>query len=621
MDATCFSVDWITRTAGPTMGQSSGFWTHIVAPAHVTCPWDYPNYYPPTGDSRFVSKITYGDTRTQIRVVSNQGDASYKFFLSQHYTFNHSNPRLDLSVIHPEQLFKRAGGESKLLHMQNQGLISRPMLDIVAPVQKGDIVWIYGYTAEEALFDEEKAEEPKMLPTAIRGVVHATTREQFWVDTMGEDIFMGMCGAPIMRNGKCIGMLTAKVHALSDCKELAGCAMCTYSKDIFEFLVEVEEQLKNGAEQMESEPTKFQRMRKEEAERTGVRQPTQDKPYRSWDLDQTRIARRVQVPVSLFAQANEQEFNTQEDAEVAAMYGPSGPLNEEVQENLGFHMNVDRDKHGKPDSISTPPKEHQPGFNYATQQRRDPSPEATIYGADIGVSNGRVQKQRPPEEMSEDWKETLQVGLKATGGDFSMLNNLRKTINSIHQSNVNESMRESAFATSGTGDQAEELLKGRNNQGATYQKSYENDMRNGTVDGKPVPKEFAEGVRQYAAVNRMMKEKAREGQQGVERGPDPMQGDVESPDAERVQEGKEATHNVNDAGSKFESDYHKTSSGKTPAQEEAELARRMARKAKRAAERAKKDAEHEAALRARHSSRTLPIACGGEDEGLTSGLW
>eukprot|EP00744_Colponema_vietnamica_P019149 GILI01027086.1.p1 GENE.GILI01027086.1~~GILI01027086.1.p1 ORF type:complete len:434 (+),score=64.14 GILI01027086.1:85-1386(+) len=433
---------------------------------------------------------------------------------------------------------------------------------------------------------------------------------------MGAEVFMGMCGAPVMRNGKCIGMLTAKVHELSDCKELAGCAMCTYSTDIFEFLVEVEEQLKNGGEKMD-DPTKFQRMREEEHLKLGTQQLTEDKPYRNWDLDQTRIAHRVQVPLSLFSQNNDPEFQTQEDANSVTMYGSSGVINEEVQENLGYHMNVDRDKHGKPDSIGAPPKEHVPGVNYMNEARKDPSPEATIHGRDIGVVNGRVVKEQLPEEMTKEWKEVLQMSIDKTGGNYNMMNNLRSSINSIHQSNVNEAMRESVFATGGSGDPGEAAFKG------TKEKpSMENDIKYNTVDGKPIPEEFVRGANQYGQVKGMMRDQVRKGQRDVEPGAEAYQGFHEPQSAQpSPRQGREAaTHNVKATVGTYESSSKQSATGKTPAQDDEELARRMARKAQRASERARKDAEHHESLRARHNERPPPATAGG-DESLTNGLW
>jgi len=375
MDASCFNVDWMTQTLRPSMAQSGGSWSHILTCAHVICPWQYPNYYPTTGPTRFVSRISLPDTMTQIRVPSLQGQPVFKHFTSNHTVFVHSNPRLDLCVVHPEQNLKRSG-ENKMMWLQNEGLAIRPRLEITEELNVGDYVWIYGVTAHETLFDEEKGSEPLMVPTGVRGRVHAKTREHFFVDTLGVEgsekgkISMGMCGSVVMRGGKCVGMLTATVHEDSTCKELAGCAMCTYSVDIFEFLLEVEKQMKNVAPQLFPEETSFQAKRKEEG-----KVPPQN---RDWSLEHTRLARHIKVPVSLWRM--EEKWMTEEDVMSNAVFGRSGVFNQDTQESaLGYDMNSSTSQGDRPDNIGMQSTQHQSGKHYNQGERPDTSPTG-IYG-------------------------------------------------------------------------------------------------------------------------------------------------------------------------------------------------------------------------------------------------
>lgn len=370
MDGTCFSVDWLTQTAGPTMSQYGGNWSHILTCAHVVCPWQYPNFYPPTGHTRYVSHITLPDTQIQVRAASLQGDIVHRHFVSHHSVFVHTNPRLDLCVVHPEQLMKRSG-EMKMLWMQNEGFVMRPRLEVNEELQVGDYVWIYGLTAHESLFDEEKAPEPIMVPTGIRARVHTKTREHFFLDTLnveGADkgqVHMGMCGSVIMRNGRCVGMLTATVHEDSNCKELAGTAMCTYASDIFEFLLEVENQLKNIPENPNSEKTRFEANR--EAEGVGL------KKSKDWNLDLTRIARHVPAPRSLWRM--EEKWVTEEDKISAKVFGNGGVFDQEVQENaLGYNMNTSKEDGSKPDGAIPFSSVHAGGRVHAQGERRDSSP-------------------------------------------------------------------------------------------------------------------------------------------------------------------------------------------------------------------------------------------------------
>jgi hypothetical protein len=227
----------------------------------------------------------------------------------------------------------------KMLWVQNDGLVVRPRLEINEKLCEGDHVWIYGMRAEEFLFDIEKSPEPKMIPRGVRARVHALTREHFFLDTTsieGDEngrIPMGMCGSVVMRNGKCVGMLTATVHEDSPCRELAGTAMCTYASDIFEFLLEVEKQMKNPPSASEKTETTFEKRRRAEGNRL-----TRDE-HKDWAMDGFRLARHIECPLSLWHQGRDQQLMTDEDLVTSAMWGRGGIFNQETQEtNLGFDM-------------------------------------------------------------------------------------------------------------------------------------------------------------------------------------------------------------------------------------------------------------------------------------------
>ncbi|CAC9544442.1 conserved hypothetical protein [Leishmania infantum JPCM5] len=435
MDATCFQVDWLGQTAGPNFAQYSGHWTHVITCAHVITPWDYPNYYPPQGPTRFVSHITLADTMTQIRLVSMQGNAVYKHFTSNQHVFVHSNPRLDLCVLHPEQNLKRSG-EMKMMWMQNEGYILRPRLEINETLKVGDHVWVYGMSAHESLFDEEKGPEPLMIPTGVRARVHTVTREHFFLDTTAlEDnpdrgrIQMGMCGSVVMRNGKCVGMLTATVHEESDCKELAGTAMCTYSSDIFEFLLEVEKQMKNPVARQSQEETRFEQRRRAEG---GV-----TKEYKHWELDESRTARHIPVPVSLWHM--EERWVTEEDYMNSAVFGRSGAFNQETQESaLGYDMNTAKTNGDRPGDIDSFMSTTTTGKPVMQGERKDYSPTG-VYANVEEFKNKDVWDYNVSSEMRSLFNETVD------SKDAESLNMMRKSLENIRAQRAMEKMKETVM--------------------------------------------------------------------------------------------------------------------------------------------------------------------------------
>lgn len=343
MDASCFCVDWQSRPRFPHISQFGGNWSHFVTCAHVIAPWDYPNFYPPVGPTRFVSKITAADCETQIRQPSMQGDIVYRSFASKFTTFIHRNPRLDLAVVHIEQAMRRAQ-EMKMLWMQNEGFHSRPRFELLEEVREGDAVWIYGTTARGDIFDEESRLEPQMVPTGVRGVVKLVQEEHFFVDTGVDettpDVEMGMCGAAVIRNGKCVGMLTSTVAATNGDQRVAKCAMCTHAHHIREFLLEVEQQMKNPPPLPDSsQKTVFQQRREED----GAAPPT----HKDWEADEMRIARHVKVPLTLWKM--EENWTCEEDKVNSTLWSAkNGLFSKETQEEVfGVHFQDTKDD-GRP---------------------------------------------------------------------------------------------------------------------------------------------------------------------------------------------------------------------------------------------------------------------------------
>eukprot|EP00760_Papus_ankaliazontas_P030453 PhM_4_TR4836/c0_g2_i1/m.71683 len=404
MDASCFVVDWITRPTGaPTLSQYGGHWCHIVTCAHVMCPWDYPIYYPPLGATKFVSRITPSDTMLQLRVPDLQGDVIHKHFTSRHHSFQHSNPRLDIAVCHSEQNYKRYG-EMKMLWMQNEGWAMRPRLDVLTELKAGDSVWLYGMNAQENLLDDDKKPDITMIPTGVRGIIRGCEEEHFWV-AFDDVIPMGMCGGPVMKDGKCVGMLTALAHSDSENRTLAGCGMCTYSRDIRSFLIEVEKQMKNPNIKMYNSE--------------GQWEGKHDNKHKDWSSVEGRLARHIEVPIS--NTRIDQHFVEGDRQEAHAMFGRSGLYDQETQENfMGMDMSSSTVAE-KPENVieRTPDGEKR----YKMGERPDKGFRRGVYGVDEDFKNRKDFDVGPLEDVKEMFKG---VTREQAGKDPDMVAQLRQ---------------------------------------------------------------------------------------------------------------------------------------------------------------------------------------------------
>ena len=431
MDASCFSVDWQTRPRFPSISQFGGNWSHVVTCAHVVCPWDYPNFYPAVGATRFVSKITATDCETQIRQPSLQGEIVFKTFASKFNTYVHRNPRLDLAVVHVEQAQKRTQ-EVKMLWMQNEGFYVRPRFEVLEELKEGDAVWIYGCTARGDMFDEESRLEPLMVPTGVGGRVRLVMDEHFFVDTSEDELAgnvqMGMCGAAVMRNGKLVGMLTSTVAATNEDQKVANCAMCTHARDIRAFLIEVEKQMKNPPPATDAtSKTVFQMRREAEG--------TAPPPAKDWDADDMRLARHVKSPLSLWR--FEEQWTCEEDQVSSMMFGgQSGIFGKEAQEEVfGKSMNESRDDGKAPEGQSLHNADGSKPHH--TSNRPDSSP------ANVYIKDRFVTHEQWDSPTSEHVKDFYRGAMGSAETD--QMDKLRRSVDAINQQRAREDLNQTAL--------------------------------------------------------------------------------------------------------------------------------------------------------------------------------
>jgi hypothetical protein len=425
MDATCFVVDWQGPPRDDTLSSWGGSWTHIVTCSHVLTPWNHPNFYPPTGLTGFVHKLTVSDCFPQARLATMEGLIMYRHFLNRQYQFIHNNPRLDVACGHPEQNFKR-NGETKMMWFTNEGYLVRPRFELLEDLAVGDDVWIYGMTAKTDVVDEDSPKEPLMIPTGVKCRVKHLEEEHFFCEITDEmtQINMGMCGGPVIRNGKLVGMLTATVHEDSENKLLAGTAMCTYGRDIRKFLLEVEKQMENPVE-TGGDDTVFDNKRHSEGYR-------RKKPV-DWDKIDTRLARMCPVPLTNWK--FEAEIAEEEERINHNVYGRSGPFSQETQENmLGMDMGQSTNDSSAPDGAANV---RQPGVG----ERGDHSPRYYYGQKDkFKTSNGNGWDS----PIMDDAKDFIHGGM--SGMNPSDLDQMTRTVE--QQSYARQQM---AYAQAATG--------------------------------------------------------------------------------------------------------------------------------------------------------------------------
>jgi hypothetical protein len=311
----------------------------------------------------------------------------------------------------------------KLLWMQNEGWALRPRLDALAELKRGDTVWVYGMNAQEFLMDDEPKPDIRMIPTGVRGLVRGVEDERFWVK-FEEDIPMGMCGGPIIRDGKCVGMLTALVHSEAENKTLAGCGMCTHARDIRHFLLETEKQMKNLAPNM---------WEKSYGDSKGTRPENKD-----WKAVVSKLARHVEIPISNTRIDN--NFVQGDDSDSASLYARSGMMNREFQENfMGLDSSNSTDNKA-PEGFENNctvdgEKKHELGL------RPDKSPlnYHTAPGDTFKAKNG--WESSPLDDTREAMKD---VTRDFAGKDPDTINNLRVVLESHRARRKHESDMASA---------------------------------------------------------------------------------------------------------------------------------------------------------------------------------
>lgn len=103
---------------------------------------------------------------------------------------------------------------------------------------KGDEVSIHGYR----LIGDSGSGEELHVSATMKGVIKEIDGSRIFVDTGDEYTEMGMCGAPLVKDGKCIGVLEGLIPPLQpgedggNYKHLRACSVFIGGEELDLFL-------------------------------------------------------------------------------------------------------------------------------------------------------------------------------------------------------------------------------------------------------------------------------------------------------------------------------------------------------------------------------------------------
>ncbi|KAJ9465841.1 hypothetical protein DIPPA_32547 [Diplonema papillatum] len=246
---------------------------HVLTANHVVHPFWYPQLYDMSKGSELELLKYYGahDVDCTLLTATADGKAShFKFESVPDYTYAHESQPLDLCVLHPDpemsehivdmQVFSHAtdSGEARIWKdapepweaLDEEGVDSFADFRDEArfpfhfqllsfdcrPVAAGEKVMIHGHA-----LDGSADAAPRMRPAVIRGEirqVHDGGRTTFLVEPEAE-LPPGICGGPVLRDGKVVGMLISSLSEHAGPR--AGFGVVTAAPAMRDFVLRVED--------------------------------------------------------------------------------------------------------------------------------------------------------------------------------------------------------------------------------------------------------------------------------------------------------------------------------------------------------------------------------------------
>eukprot|EP00755_Sulcionema_specki_P016196 Sspe_Gene.61404::Locus_34077_Transcript_1_1_Confidence_1.000_Length_2866::g.61404::m.61404 len=248
---------------------------HVVTANHVLHPFWYPELYSMDEGAQTEFLKFYSAHDTQITMYTAAADGSHSHFSFKGFpdhTYADEARHLDTVTVHPryhetlevlDRMFEhtlptkpgapgpvrtslRANEEDDdidwaddsafLTDAHNYPFYFQLLSFDCRPLQPGEPVLVHGH-----ILDAESSLTPVMVPAVVRAHVHRLLKdgEELFLITPERRLEPGMCGGPVTRDGRVIGMLSASVG--EEAEKDAGCGLVTSAAAIRSLLLRVEE--------------------------------------------------------------------------------------------------------------------------------------------------------------------------------------------------------------------------------------------------------------------------------------------------------------------------------------------------------------------------------------------
>ena len=187
-----------------------------VTSAHVAAPHSYPQYF----KQDWLKHVTDHDCLTHLQAHSTQENV---VTIPLTHGFRHTT--LDVAAFH-------------LTPDETPDNVTSLTLDAVS---KGDDVVMHGYR----LMGEAGSGKEVVVPASLEGTVEEIDGDRLFVDTGKDYSEMGMCGGPLVKNGKCVGVLEGLIPPLKEgedggsFKHLRGYSVFIGGEELDQFVQQV----------------------------------------------------------------------------------------------------------------------------------------------------------------------------------------------------------------------------------------------------------------------------------------------------------------------------------------------------------------------------------------------
>lgn len=211
---------------GPTTGVPIA-----VVSAHVAAPHRFPSYFP----QEWLEHVTDADCRSILEV--HDGDKSSK-------STNHAlaagfrHAKLDVAAFLLDEEAQDRLADTQVLTMGED------------PVTDAEVC-VHGFR----LIGESGSGSEGLVSANLNGKVKDVKGSRGFIDTGDVESEMGMCGGPIVQNGKCVGLLEGLVPRRTDGEKvsevharLGGCSVYIGAHELGMFLHDVESETARGSQ-------------------------------------------------------------------------------------------------------------------------------------------------------------------------------------------------------------------------------------------------------------------------------------------------------------------------------------------------------------------------------------